>query len=169
RSRDLLFAATKHPAMLVYLDNALSTAPESPGARGGKKGLNENFAREVMELHTLGVNGGYTQDDIVTLARALTGWGVNSPDARLFPESVAVLEGARTVCRPRVSLGHRRGPGGRAGGGDASAIRAGGPPPAPPIPFNWAKFLAADGPPPPLVERLAARFLETDGNIREVL
>ena len=63
RFRDLLFATTKHPAMLVYLDNALSTAPGSPGARGRQKGLNENFAREVIELHTLGADGGYTQEE----------------------------------------------------------------------------------------------------------
>ena len=106
RFRDLLFATTKHPAMLVYLDNALSTAPGSPGARGRQKGLNENFAREVMELHTLGANGGYTQEDVVTLARVLTGWGVNSPDARVFPEYAAVFEGARHDYGPKVFLGH---------------------------------------------------------------
>ena len=169
RFRDLLFAATKHPAMLVYLDNALSTAPESPGARGGKKGLNENFAREVMELHTLGVNGGYTQDDIVTLARALTGWGVNSPDARLFPEYAAVFEGARHDYRPKVFLGHPLRSRGKAEGEEALDILARSPATARHIAFKLAQYFVADEPPPPLVERLAARFLETDGNIREVL
>src|SRR5207248_4967968 len=85
RFRDLLFAATKHPAMLVYLDNTLSASPASPGGRNNKVGLNENFAREVMELHTLGADGGYSEEDVVTLARILTGWGLARPNA--LPES----------------------------------------------------------------------------------
>ncbi len=79
RFRDLLGATAKHPAMLFYLDNWQNTAPNSPGARGAFKGLNENYARELMELHTLGVDGGYTQDDVITLARILTGWGLRRP------------------------------------------------------------------------------------------
>ncbi len=80
RFRDLLFAVAEHPAMLVYLDNTQNTAPGSPGARGAASGLNENFAREIMELHTLGVDGGYTQEDVTTLARVFTGWRVNPPE-----------------------------------------------------------------------------------------
>jgi uncharacterized protein (DUF1800 family) len=68
------------------------------------KGLNENFAREVMELHTLGANGGYTQEDVVTLARVLTGWGVNQPNARCF-EHAAVFK-ARATTTVQVFLGH---------------------------------------------------------------
>jgi uncharacterized protein (DUF1800 family) len=169
RFRDLLFAATKHPAMLVYLDNALSTAPGSPGARGGKKGLNENFARELMELHTLGANGGYTQDDVVSLARVLTGWGVNSPDARVFPEYAAVFEGARHDYSPKVFLGHQLQSRGKAEGEEALDILAHSPATARHIAFELAQYFVADDPPPSLVERLAARFLETDGTIREVL
>ncbi len=75
RFRDLLGATARHPAMLFYLDNWQNTAPGSPGARGNFKGLNENYARELMELHTLGVDGGYTQADVIVLARILTGWG----------------------------------------------------------------------------------------------
>ena len=62
--------------MLFYLDNWLNTAPDSPGARGRFTGLNENYARELMELHTLGVNGEYSQQDVISLARILTGWGL---------------------------------------------------------------------------------------------
>ncbi len=102
RFRDLLFAATKHPAMLVYLDNTLSTSPTSPGGRNSKVGLNENFAREVMELHTLGADGGYSEEDVVTLARVLTGWRVNRPDSREFPENAAVFEGARHDFSPKA-------------------------------------------------------------------
>ncbi len=169
RFRDLLFATTKHPAMLVYLDNALSTAPGSPGARGRQKGLNENFAREVMELHTLGANGGYTQEDVVTLARVLTGWGVNSPDARAFPEYAAVFEGARHDYSPKVFLGHPLQLRGKAEGEEALDILARSPATAHHIAFELAQYFVADEPPTGLVERLAARFLETDGNIREML
>ena len=82
RFRDLLEATAKHPAMLFYLDNWQNTAPNSPGARGKFEGLNENYARELMELHTLGVNGGYSQQDVVALARILTGWGIQKPRVR---------------------------------------------------------------------------------------
>jgi uncharacterized protein (DUF1800 family) len=169
RFRDLLFATTKHPAMLVYLDNALSTAPGSPGARGRQKGLNENFAREVMELHTLGANGGYTQEDVVTLARVLTGWGVNQPNARAFPEHAAVFEGARHDYSPKVFLGHPLQSRGKAEGEEALDILAHSPATAHHIAFELAQYFVADEPPQNLVERLAARWLETDGNIREVL
>ena len=169
RFRDLLFATTKHPAMLVYLDNALSTAPGSPGARGRQKGLNENFAREVMELHTLGADGGYTQEDVVTLARVLTGWGVNPPDARVFPGHAAVFEGARHDYSPKVFLGRPLQSSGKGEGEEALDILARSPATARHIGFELAQYFVADEPPPGLVERLAARFVESDGNIREVL
>jgi len=76
RFRELLGATAKHPAMLFYLDNWQNTAPDSPGRRGKFEGINENYARELMELHTLGVNGGYTQTDVIALAHILTGWGL---------------------------------------------------------------------------------------------
>ena len=76
RFRDLLGATARHPAMLFYLDNWQNTAPGSPGANQRLDGINENYARELMELHTLGVNGGYTQADVVALAHILTGWGL---------------------------------------------------------------------------------------------
>ena len=170
RFRDLLFATTKHPAMLVYLDNALSTAPAAPAPAADRSGLNENFAREVMELHTLGADGGYTQEDVVTLARILTGWGINRPDARVFPEHAAVFEGARHDYGAKVFLGHpmqvarqgrgrggARHPGAQPGNRPSHRLR------------KLAQYFVADEPPPGLVERLAARFLETDGNIRELL
>jgi uncharacterized protein (DUF1800 family) len=169
RFRDLLFATTKHPAMLVYLDNTLSTAPGSPGARGNKAGLNENFAREVMELHTLGANGGYTQEDVVTLARILTGWGINRPDAREFPGHAAIFEGARHDYSPKVFLGHPMGARGKAEGEEALDMLARSPATARHIAFELAQYFVSDEPPAALVERIATRFLETDGNIPEVL
>ncbi|HEY6615326.1 MAG TPA: DUF1800 family protein, partial [Vicinamibacterales bacterium] len=92
RFEDMVLASAKHPAMLAYLDNFQSIGPSSPGARmgqrnnGAKRGLNENYARELLELHTLGVNGGYTQADVQELARILTGWtidGIGGPGARV--------------------------------------------------------------------------------------
>jgi uncharacterized protein (DUF1800 family) len=79
RFRDLLGATARHPAMLYYLDNWQNTEPGSPGAKGHFEGINENYARELMELHTLGVNGGYTQTDVIALAHILTGWGLPKP------------------------------------------------------------------------------------------
>ena len=79
RFRDLLGATAKHPAMLFYLDNWQNTAPDAPGKHGKFEGINENYARELMELHTLGVNGGYTQQDVIALAHILTGWGIVRP------------------------------------------------------------------------------------------
>jgi uncharacterized protein (DUF1800 family) len=169
RFRDLLFAVTKHPAMLVYLDNTLSTTPTNPGAGGNRGGLNENFAREVMELHTLGVDGGYTQEDVVTLARVLTGWRVNRPDAREFPDYAAVFEGARHDFGAKIFLGHPLRSRGKAEGEEALDILAKSPATARHIAFELAQYFVADDPPPTLVERLAERFLATDGNIREVL
>ena len=89
RFRELLGATAKHPAMLFYLDNWQNTAPNSPGARGKFEGINENYARELLELHTLGVNGGYSQDDVIALAHILTGWGIVHRNA------------ATTINRPR--------------------------------------------------------------------
>jgi uncharacterized protein (DUF1800 family) len=169
RFRDLLFAVTKHPAMLVYLDNTLSTAPANPGASSDRGGLNENFAREVMELHTLGADSGYTQEDVVTLARVLTGWRVNRPNAREFPDYAAVFEGARHDFGAKVFLGHPLRSKGKAEGEEALDILARSPATARHIAFELAQYFVADDPPPVLVERLADRFLATDGNIREVL
>jgi uncharacterized protein (DUF1800 family) len=169
RFRDLLFATTKHPAMLVYLDNTLSTAPGSPGARGNRAGLNENFAREVMELHTLGADGGYTQEDVITLARILTGWGVNPPEARAYPEHAAVFEGRRHDYSPKVFLGRTLKSSGKAEGEEALDILARSPATAHHISYELAQYFVSDDPPPALVDRLAARFQETDGNIREIL
>src|SRR6202044_1123080 len=87
--RDLLLATAQSPAMLVYLDNWLSIGPDSqangvnpanPRSKPGNKGLNENYGREVMELHTVGVNGGYKQADVTNLSAILTGWAVNQPN-----------------------------------------------------------------------------------------
>jgi uncharacterized protein (DUF1800 family) len=163
--RDLLFAVAKHPAMLVYLDNTLNSAP----GRRGAGGLNENFAREVMELHTLGADGGYTQADVATLARVFTGWVVNRSDAHDLPEDAAVFVAARHDFAPKTFLGVRLNGRGRAEGEEALDILARSPKTAHHIAFELAQYFVADAPPPQLVDRLAARFSETGGDIREVL
>ena len=162
--RDLLLATAKSPAMLVYLDNTENTAQRRSGP-----GLNENYAREVMELHTLGVNGGYTQADVITLARILTGWRLNTPDGGQFPNSAAVFVGSRHDYRPKVFLGHKMTASGRAEGEQALAILAQSPATARHISWELAQYFVADQPPPALVDRLTVRFLATDGDIRAVL
>jgi Protein of unknown function (DUF1800) len=157
--RDLLFAVAKHPAMLVYLDNTENAA----------RGLNENFAREVMELHTLGVDGGYTQADVTTLARIFTGWRVNPPNSQKFPGVAAVFEGARHDYEPKVFLGRKLVAQGKAEGEEALNMLAASPATARHIAYELAQYFVADTPPPALVERLAARFLATQGDIRKVL
>ena len=79
RFADMLLAVETHPAMLFYLDNQQSFGPNSLAGQNRKRGLNENLAREILELHTLGVNGGYTQEDVTSLARIITGWTVGGP------------------------------------------------------------------------------------------
>ncbi|MBV8118646.1 MAG: DUF1800 domain-containing protein [Alphaproteobacteria bacterium] len=165
RFRDLLFAVAKHPAMLVYLDNTQNIAV----ARTGQDRLNENFAREVMELHTLGVDGGYSQDDVETLARVFTGWRVNSPGSTEFPEVAAVFQGGRHDSAPKVFLGRKLVARGKAEGEQALDILASSPATAHHIAFGLSQYFVADAPPATLVERVAARFLATGGDIRQVL
>ena len=169
RFRDLLFAVAKHPAMLVYLDNTRNVAPGGAVKHGAATGLNENFAREVMELHTLGVDGGYTQDDVGTLARVFTGWRVNPANSAKFPGVAAVFEGARHDYGPKVFLGRKLVAQGKAEGEEALDILATSPATARHIAYQLAQYFVADTPPPRLVERLAARFLATGGAIGEVL
>ncbi len=185
--RDLLGATAKHPAMLFYLDNWLSTGADADVNRTTKQkaGLNENYARELMELHTLGVEnegkaGGavanYTQDDVTELARMLTGWTF---DARATGRA-GPLEGVESrdlfVFAPRrhdngtkTWLGHRVTANGQQEGEFALDVLATHPATARRVAFQLAQYFVADRPPPALVDRLTARFLATDGDIREVL
>jgi uncharacterized protein (DUF1800 family) len=156
RFRDLLGATARHPAMLFYLDNWQNTT----------RGLNENYGRELMELHTLGVDGGYTQKDVQEVARAFTGWTIDRP-----------RQGGSFVFRPRlhdrgakVVLGERI----AAGGGAADAERvldilAAHPSTARFIATKLARRFVSDTPPPALVNRAAATFRETRGDLRAVV
>ena len=201
--RELLQATAESPAMLFYLDNWQSSAPEGartasprtegarmsrrnpnrtpqlngsatrprtladlpPALRNRRAGLNENYARELMELHTLGVDGGYTQKDVQEVARAFTGWTIANP-----------RQGGAFRFEPRmhddgekVVLGHRIKAGGKKDGDAVLDLLANHPATAQFIASKLARRFVADEPPKTLIDRAARRFTETGGNIREVV
>jgi uncharacterized protein (DUF1800 family) len=191
--QDLLEATAKSPAMLVYLDNWLSVGPGSDLARGipknpyrprrrfganyprpagapkgkGKRssGLNENYGRELMELHTLGVNGGYTQKDVTEVARVFTGWTVDRPqDGGGFKFEERMHEPG-----DKLVLGHRIKNHGQKEGEEVLRLLAHHPSTARFISTKLAMRFVSDNPPPSLVNRMAETFLKKDGDIREVL
>lgn len=172
RFRDLLGATAHHPAMLFYLDNWQSVAADSQPPRGSgpaakASGLNENYARELMELHTLGVDGGYTQKDVTELARVLTGWTF-APRLTTGP-SVFVFDARRHDRGDKFWLGQRIGDQGQAEGERALDLLAMHPATARHISFQLAQYFVADQPPAALVDRLAQRYLASGGDIRAVL
>jgi uncharacterized protein (DUF1800 family) len=169
RFRDLLGATAHHPAMLFYLDNVQNSAPGTLGPKGQELGINENYARELMELHTLGVDGGYSQADVIALARILTGWSLMRP--RFLPE-----RGSGFAFYPRRHdngtkhfLGRDIGPDGQAEGEEALDTLAKSPATAHHIAAQLAQYFVADTPPPSIVGKLAQRFQATGGDIRAVL
>jgi uncharacterized protein (DUF1800 family) len=191
--RDLLGAVAKSPAMLFYLDQWQSTvdslhpselAMQAPARRRGvrrtgammparapaqaaraRRGLNENYARELMELHTLGVDGGYTQHDVIEVARALTGWTMNPRQNAEFVFRPAIHDAGE-----KIVLGHRL-PAGRGieDGEEVLDILARDPHTARFIARKLAVRFVSDDPPAALVERAAQTFLRTDGDIRETV
>ncbi len=167
--RDLLGATAKHPAMLFYLDNWRNTAPNSPGARAQFKGLNENYARELLELHTLGVDGGYTQADVIATAELFTGWGIPNPRQLAQHPSGFYFDAKRHDNRPKSLLGQEISGQGMAAGEKVLDVLASHPATAKHISYKLAQYFVADQPPPALVKRLTQRYLKTDGDIRAVL
>jgi uncharacterized protein (DUF1800 family) len=170
RFRDLVLATARHPAMLFYLDNWLSTradlvVPRGPNA-GRRAGLNENYARELMELHTLGVDGGYTQQDVVEVARCFTGWTIDRPQqgGGFVFRTAAHDRGEKRVLGQVIPAG-----GGREDGERVIDILARHPATARFIATKLTRRFVSDDPPPALVERAAATFQRTDGSIRAVL
>jgi uncharacterized protein (DUF1800 family) len=190
--RDLLGAVAESPAMLFYLDNWMSAdpemankptmgrgrgrkpgsstpsrpAPSTPLRAGRPRGLNENYARELLELHTLGVDGGYSQKDVVEVARAFTGWTIQNPrrggsfrfEPRMHDD------------REKIVLGQRIAPnGGKKDGERVLDIVAAHPSTARFISTKLARRFVADDPPAALVDRAAARFRETGGDLRETV
>ncbi|MDR3418031.1 MAG: DUF1800 domain-containing protein [Nevskia sp.] len=169
RFRDLLGATAKHPAMLYYLDNWRSTVGQEDIFGDVKGGLNENYAREVMELHTLGVDGGYTQKDVTELARILTGWTYLPRDWLRGGDEPFRFVPKRHDYGDKVFLGQRFHGSGQDEGERALDMLAASPATARHISYQLAQYFVADDPPPALVDRLAKRFGETGGDIREVL
>jgi uncharacterized protein (DUF1800 family) len=178
--KDLLLATARHPAMLYYLDNWESISPEvfsiGPFAEPVEAmarqisrrahGLNENYGRELMELHTLGVKGGYTQQDVIAVARCFTGWTIRQPDVK----AEFVFAPFMHDTAEKVVLGHKI----PAGGGEQDGLQvidilAHHPATARFISTKLAQRFVADDPPPSLVDRMAQTFTRTDGDLRAVM
>jgi uncharacterized protein (DUF1800 family) len=174
RFRDLLEATAKSPAMLFYLDNWQSVGPASRAAgrraminaAARRRGLNENYGRELLELHTLGVDGGYTQKDVTEVARCFTGWTIESPQrgGGFVFNSRIHDDGEKIVLGVTIPAG-----GGIEDGTRVLEILARHPSTARFISRKLAQRFVADNPPPALVERMAGTFHKTDGDIRAVL
>jgi uncharacterized protein (DUF1800 family) len=167
RFRDLLGATARHPAMLYYLDNAVSSGPR-PDGRGKARGLNENYARELMELHTLGVDGGYTQRDVTELARMLTGWTFDQRRLARTGETFR-FDAARHDAGVKFWLGREIAPAGQREGEDALDVLAAHPATARHISTLLARHFVSDAPPPALVGRMASTWAASGGDIRAVL
>jgi uncharacterized protein (DUF1800 family) len=171
RFRDLLGATAHSPAMLFYLDNWRSSVPRPYPARADKPagvdgGLNENYARELMELHTLGVDGGYTQKDVQEVARCFSGWTIQKPNEQgLFLYRPGLHDDG-----DKVVLGHKiLSGGGIADGERVLDILATHPATATFIATKLARRFISDDPPQSVIDRAASAFLKTDGSIRETL
>jgi uncharacterized protein (DUF1800 family) len=185
--RDLLLATARHPAMLYYLDNWESVAPDSfnvgpyaprrgilngvpnsiipNGLQRLSRGLNENYGREIMELHTLGVKGGYTQADVIAVARCFTGWTVRNPENPEFVFAPFMHDfGEKTVLGHKIPAG-----GGQEDGLKVIDILARHPSTAKFISLGLARHFVADNPPQVLVDRMAQTFMKSDGDLRAVM
>jgi uncharacterized protein (DUF1800 family) len=186
---DLLVATAKSPAMLFYLDNFMSVGPDSAQALGipagpygrrgwrnppprprpnpGKRpsGLNENYGRELLELHTLSVSGGYSQRDVTEVAKVFTGWTIDKPaEGGSFKFDPRMHEPG-----PKFVLGHKIKPKGESEGLEVLHRLATSPQTAHFISLKLAQRFVSDDPPPALVDRMAKTFLKKKGDIREVL
>ena len=169
--KELLLATAQSPAMLFYLDNWMSASPDSPGAHMGgpnnrRRGLNENYARELMELHTLGVDGGYTQQDVQEVARCFTGWTIVQPRGQgVFRFEPRLHDnGEKTVLGERIPRG-----GGMDDGLRVIDILVKHPSTARFIAAKLARRFVADEAPAAIVSKAAEAFRQSDGDIPTVL
>ncbi|MGY8709849.1 DUF1800 family protein [Bradyrhizobium sp. 18BD] len=163
---DMLKAVEQHPAMLFFLDNQQSLGPDSRAGQNRKRGLNENLAREIMELHTLGVGGGYTQEDVTSLARIITGWTFAGRQRQLGTPGSFVFNANAHQPGPQMLLGKTYEPTGLAQGEAALADIARHPSTANFIATKFVRHFVADDPPPALVARLRDVFVKTDGDLK---
>ena len=168
RFGEMLLAVESHPAMLIYLDNARSIGPGSVAGLRQKRGLNENLAREILELHTLGVRSVYTQDDVTNFANVITGWTV-------IPFRQDPARAGEFVFNPNMHqpgsqtvIGKNYADAGVEQGRAVLAALARHPATAKHVAIKFARHFVADEPPPALVERLGKRFLATQGDLKEL-
>jgi uncharacterized protein (DUF1800 family) len=166
RFADMLKAVERHPAMLFFLDNQQSLGPNSRAGQNRNRGLNENLAREIMELHTLGVGGGYTQDDVTSLARIITGWTFAGRQGRLGTPGSFVFNANAHEPGPQRLLGKVYENNGIAQGEAALSDIARHPSTAKFIATKFVRHFVADDPPPVLVARMQDVFLNTDGDLK---
>ncbi len=185
---DMLLAVASHPAMLIYLNNSQSIGPDSLAGMNSRRGLNENFGRELMELYSLGVNGGYTQADVIALAKILTGWSVDRGEPQNQGRFVRFMQSRLQPAYPddqdmtglssgfryfpnrhepgRVTLRGKTYPDGFAGGREAIHDLARDPATAHFIATKFATHFIADNPPPDSVARLERVFRDTGGDLK---
>ena len=168
RFADMLLAAEGHPAMLLYLDNAQSIGPDSVAGINRDKGLNENLGREILELHTLGVRTVYTQDDVTNFAKVLTGWTIRQTASDPDHGGEFVFIKRMHEPGPETVIGKEYDDNGPGQARAVLADLARHPATAKHVATKLAYHFIADDPPPVLVERLTQRFLDTDGDLKEV-
>jgi uncharacterized protein (DUF1800 family) len=166
RFADMLKAVEQHPAMLFFLDNQQSLGPDSRAGINRKRGLNENLAREIMELHTLGVGGGYCQEDVTSLARIITGWTFAGRQGQLGTPGSFVFNANAHQPGAQVLLGKTYEPAGVAQGEAALADIARHPSTANFTATKFVRHFVADDPPQALVARMRDTFLRTDGDLK---
>ena len=166
--RDLLEATAKSPAMLFFLDNweSVGATPRRPNAKQPARGLNENYARELMELHTLGVDGGYTQKDVTEVARCFTGWTIRQPreGGDFFYNDRVHDKGEKIVLGVKIPAG-----GGKDDAEKVLDILARHPSTARFISRKLAERFVSDDPPQKLIDKMAKTFRDKNGDIREVM
>jgi uncharacterized protein (DUF1800 family) len=166
RFADMVKAVEQHPAMLFFLDNQQSIGPDSRAGLNRKRGLNENLAREIMELHTLGVGSGYTQDDVTSFARMITGWTYVGRAGRLGEPGTFIFNANAHEPGDQRLLGKVYANNGIGQGEAALADIARQPATAKFIATKFVRHFVADDPPPALVARLQGVFAKTDGDLK---
>jgi uncharacterized protein (DUF1800 family) len=167
--RDLLGATARHPAMLHYLDNWQNTTLNPNPKAKNRGGINENYARELMELHTLGVKGGYSQKDVTSLAQVLTGWGYLPTNTKKGTPFTFYFDPNRHDSSPKTLLGKPITGTGEQEVEQALDMLAKNPATAKFVSYKIAQRFVSDNPPAALVDRMKTRWLQTDGDIKAVM